>query len=357
MIATTLLGITAMLFAFLAKYKSFKYGLEISFFLIFLFLALRYNFGNDYPSYLNSFLEINRFSTLDLTHNLGDFEPGWKVLCRVFKPLGFFVMTAFLTLTNSFIFYRFIKKHVPLSYYWLAVFLYVFNPSFMLVHSSAMRQSIAIMIFVFALDYLFKKDAIRYFFCIAFAAAFHTSALILFPVFLLGLFDWRIKRITRVILVFIFLSLFMFGSSIMPYLNQFVSEYFERYEFYKDAGLIGSGLGVLYLFALFMLTLYYESTQNKKTALVFKIAIVSFIFIPLSLLIQLIGRVGMYFAPATIIVYPIILADLKKNTHKIIFLLSLILITIYGFVQFFSSEVFRDAFGTYQTIFSASQVY
>jgi hypothetical protein len=84
MIATIIMGIFAVSFAFLAKYKNFRYGLEISFSLIFLFLALRYNFGNDYSSYLDRFIDINKYSTVDYFDKFYRVEPGWIFLCRIF---------------------------------------------------------------------------------------------------------------------------------------------------------------------------------------------------------------------------------------------------------------------------------
>jgi O-antigen ligase len=103
--------------------------------------------------------------------------------------------------------------------------------------------------------------------------------------------------------------------------------------------------------------LYYERVQNKETALIFKITIVSFMFIPLGLLIQLVGRVGMYFAPATIIAYPIILKNLRKPVSKTIFLALLLIFTFYSFFQFFYSATYMDDFGIYQTILSSPQWY
>lgn len=359
MIVTIILGLLSVLFAFLAKFKNSQWGLKASFTLIFLFLALRYNFGNDYKAYLGIFVEINAYSEINFFDNTLHVEIGWIFLNWLFSSLGFFTMIAALALINCVIYYRFIKKYVPINYYWFAVFLYIFNPAFMLTHSSAMRQSLAIAIFIFSLDYLFKKDAIRYFICVGLASLVHTSALILLPVYLLNRFNGTINRRKAIIIVSIFASLFVFGKFIGLKLNQFISLSFGKYVNYQGEGVIGigTGLGVLYLSALLILIVYYERFQDKKTALIFKIAIISFMFIPLSLLIQMIGRTGMYFGPATIIVYPVILMNLKKPLNKMIFLILLLLMTTYGFFQFFYSDIWKDAFGTYQTIFSAPSFY
>ena len=144
MIAVAIFNIIVVFFAYQARHKRTEFFLKVSFGLIFLFLALRYDYGNDYSAYLKGFLEVNRVETIDYFDKYLHFDPGWIFLCRIFWPFGFFAMMAVLALFNCFVYYRFIRKYVPPVYYWFAVFLYVFNPYFMLVHSSAMRQSLAI---------------------------------------------------------------------------------------------------------------------------------------------------------------------------------------------------------------------
>lgn len=355
MIATVILGLFCVLFAYLAKYKQTQYGLKVSFTLIFLFLALRYNFGNDYETYLDSFIEINRNHQIGYYDNSSHrFEIGWLYLNWLFRPLGFFVMTAVLALFNCVAYYCFIKKYVPVRYYWLAIFIYIFYPEFMLIHSSAMRQSIAIILFIFSLDYLYKKDAIRYFLCIGLASLFHVSALILLPVYLLGIFNRRIYTVLGVIFVSIYVLVILFAQSLSPYVILFIDNYFEKYAGFQDAGVVDSGLGFLYFAVMSILAVYFVRLQNKETALVFMISIISSMLIPLNQIIGLIGRVGMYFAPATIITYSIILVDLKNPISKTIYVTLILTATTYRFFQFFYSETYKD-FIIYQTIFSAPQ--
>jgi hypothetical protein len=355
MTETILLGLFSVIFAYLAKYNNIRWGLKVSFFLIFLFLALRYNFGNDYQAYFNAFTEIGRNSQINFFDKAQQFEPGWVFINWLFRPFGFFALTAALALINCLIYYQFIKKYVPVEYYWLSTFLYVFNPEFMLIHSSAMRQSVAIMLFVFSLDYLHEKKALRYFLCIGLASLFHFSALILLPVYLVGFYKREISSLFKGLIVSLYISLFLFGTSVLPLLKQFISAYFEKYSIYQTAGAASTGLGFAYLFAMLILTLYFEKYQNSKTAIIFKIAVINFIFMPLNLLILLIARVRMYFAPATLIVYPIILLSIKKPLGKAIFLTFLLVFTLYGFFQFFYSETWKEYFRIYQTIFAAPQ--
>lgn len=357
MIATIILGIFSVLFAYLAKYKHAQWGLKASFILIFLFLALRYNFGNDYEAYLTSFIGYSQNNLNDLYFYMLINEPGWILLNWLFRTLGFFAMTAVLALFSCVVYYRFITKYVPVKYYWLAIFLYIFYPGFMLIHSSAMRQSIAIMLFVFSMDYLYKKDAIRYFLCIVLASLFHYTAIILLPVYLFVFFNRKIRVVYGSALVLIYVSFFIFGNSFLFYLKILVSNFSDKYEYYQNSGVVNTGLSLFYYSAMFILVLCFERKQNRELALVFKIAIVSFMVIPLALIVEMTGRIGMYFAPALIIAYPIIVMNLKQPISKIIISTMLLIITVFQFFQFFYSETYHNYFGNYQTIFSAPQWY
>ena len=356
MIATIMLGTFSVIFAYLAKYKHAQWGLKASFALIFFFLALRYNFGNDYGNYVDIYKNITCDEQINFNDLLHSFhEPGWLVLNWLFRDLGFFAMTALLAFINCAIYYRFIKKYVPVSYYWLAVFLYIFFPGFMLIHSTAMRQSVATMLFVFSWDYLYNKNAIRYFLCIGLASLFHFSALILLPVYLITFLNRKISIVCGGILISIFASLFIFGSSIAPYLKLVIISFSDKYDAYQDAGVVSSGFGFIYYSVLFVITLYFERIQHREIALVYKIAIISFLLIPLPLIIDMTGRLLIYFAPATMIVYPNIVSSLKQPINKITFSTMLVLLTLFQFIQFFNSETYQYYFGIYQTIFSAPQ--
>jgi hypothetical protein len=350
------LGILAVLFAYLNSYKEGKHGLKISFILIFFFLAFRYDFGNDYMGYYQDFLDVNRYQSINYFDIAFHYEPGWLLLCRIFGKIGFFGLVIFLAFINCAVYYRFITRYVPIKYYWLAVFIYVFDPGFMLIQASAMRQTVAICLFIFAIPYIYKKDIVRYSLCIVAGYFFHSSAIILLPIYFLGFFTRNITQKTAMIIVVLFLSLFLFGPYLQPYINLFVSNNFDRYEAYHSSAVIGTGIGLLYSSILFLLVLYFERFQRHTTALIFKLAVIGFMFIPLSFLLQIIGRIGMYFESATLVAYPVILRNINKQYLKIIFLSSFLLMSGYVFFQFFHSELWKDAFGTYHTIFSAKKL-
>lgn len=359
MLTVTVFNIIVVLFTYIGRKK--RYGLLLPFFLIFLFLALRYDYGNDYHNYLDSFYKFNQYPLKDYlgTRAPYDMEIGWIFLCHIFEPLGFFVMTAVLSLFNCFVYYRFIKLYVPSAYYWIAVFLYVFSPSMMLIQSSSMRQTIACNIFIFSIGYIINKDIIRYVICISLASLFHISALILFPIYLIGLFNLRVNKLIGATIIIISIYLFVFVESFMPYLYLIISTHFPKYALNLKKVLPGmsSGVGIAYNSFLFILILHYEKLQSKQIAILFKIAMIYFLIIPFSIIIALFGRVMEYFQPAAIAVLPFIFINIKNPVLKILLLTSVIFATIAYFYTFFNSPNWAIDFGTYKTIFSSPIFY
>ena len=100
MVTTLVINGLVVFLSWLESLKILKHGLLISFILLFLFLALRYNFGNDYIGYFDGFREVNKYSNVTFKDREFHYEAGWLLLCRVFKPLGFFSMVALLAAFN-----------------------------------------------------------------------------------------------------------------------------------------------------------------------------------------------------------------------------------------------------------------
>lgn len=360
MIVVIILGLLSV-FVNLLKFKNPETGLKISFGFIFLFLGLRYNFGRDYESYFRGFIEINKYRSINLRDYGSVLEPSWFILCRICKPIGFFGLTILLAIFNSVVYYLFIKRFVPYRLYWLAILLYVFSEGLMIVQSSAIRQTIAINIFFISIFYLQKKAFLKYVACIFLASTFHISALILSPIYLFLIPKWRISKKVGIILFVVYVSLFIFGSLLLPNINEFIANYFPRYSEYtliEGDQQYGSGIGILFSSFVLLLILRLEKYQNNDSSILFKIAFLNYIIIALSMVSPMIGRVGMYFQPILIVaVYPLLVTSIKVKQIKIAFILLILLYTGFNFVRFFNTPYLFKYYGVYQTFFSASSWY
>lgn len=381
MISVVTIGIIATLFAYIAQFKELRFCLKISFLIIFLFLALRYNYGPDYETYRDLFLSIDQFGLEDIkdiwmktfffnligSDKLGGYtgstEVGWQALCFLFQPLGFFAMVATLALFNCLVYYYFIKKYVPPAYYWFAVFLYVFTPDLMIVHASAMRQSVAISIFLLSINYIYKKDFPRYALLIFIATLFHTTAIILLPVYLLGALNFKTNLPAAIGIFAVFLLLFLLKGPLSQIMGTFT--YATKYEIYNESTITGGALTISFYAIILILLLLYDRYQNKEISLLFKIAALNIFMIPLVFIMGMIGRLGMYFQPLLFfVVYPFVLLRMDKIIPKYPLLFRYSFMVIIGFYAIYmfwnfvqSPESWKMTFRTYDMIFSSPVIY
>ena len=347
----------AVLLAYTAQFNNVRWGLKASFSVVFIFLALRYNYGNDYIGYHDMFKDINMYSDINVFDNDYHAEIGWLILCRVCEPIGFFGMVAITSFITCCVYYSMIVRYVPRKYYWLAVFLYCFTSGFLLTQSSMMRQTMAMNIFILAIPYLIKKDFIRYLLLVFFASTFHTSAILMLPICFVNFIDFKVTKKKACIIFVSYVILYFSSAYLKPIVGDYVNLYFKRYVGYLDDKPIelGTGLGLIYMAGVLMLLLLNEQYQSKNNRILFKLVIIGYFFNPLGFMVPLLGRIGMYLFCLTIVVYPIFLNYLKNPIHRYLFLLALIFMTLYGFYGFFQSDIWKDAFGTYTTIFSHNE--
>ena len=221
-------NILAVFFALLDSIKLSGKGLLFSFITLFIFLAIRFDYGNDYLMYQYFFDDLNSGKYGDLGKAGEHFETGYTLLNFIFKYFGFEALIMFLSIINVATIYKIIKTYVPREYYWLAVFIYVFNADFMLIHLSALRQMTAIMIMFLSLNYLFNKKYIKYIFCVLLAYLFHTSAIFLVILIPITYFDWTKKTSSLIISSILYFSFFLLSNFFGDFISSFVNLYLGR---------------------------------------------------------------------------------------------------------------------------------
>jgi hypothetical protein len=356
MIGSLFFNIISCFFAS-GRFTNYHRGLIYSVIIIFVFLAIRYDYGNDYIPYFERFYELNRgdFNSINPLLVKGN-EIGWVYLNLLFKPFGFFGMQIFLAGFSCFILYRFIKKYVHQKYYWLAIFIYIFQPYHLLVFSSAMRQSVAISLFLFAFDYLIQKKPIHYVLVILFASLFHTTSLILLPLIFLSYVKIT-PKMGYIFLIFLIPFLLLFYSDlIIQQSTLFTLLYFgDEYSSYLDTDLSSYKLRIgfaLNMIIYIMMFYNFRKTRITWQVITFNLIVLSFLIVPLSLSIPLISRINFYFTPFLMIGYSLALSNMKKQNYKLVFIGFIIIFTLYQYFSFFYSDTWSEKFYYYKTIFS-----
>ena len=89
-----------------------KYRLELSCLILFVFLALRFDYGNDYINYSKLFYQLISETPVDEIIFDTQMEKGFLWLNILFIPFGFFASIACLTGFNIYSIYFLIKKYV-----------------------------------------------------------------------------------------------------------------------------------------------------------------------------------------------------------------------------------------------------
>ena len=148
-------SVIACLLAYSQRYN-YKKALLFAFLLICFISCIRCDYGNDYQNYYNIYQNIIS-QPFSLSAIFEESEPGWILLCYLTKPIGYFGLIAVLSIFQIVVYYRFICKYVPIREQWLAVLLYLFNPTIWLLQLSMMSQGLAISIFLIAFPYIERK--------------------------------------------------------------------------------------------------------------------------------------------------------------------------------------------------------
>ncbi len=368
-----IVGLIAMLFASIPRNSVFRYGLEVAWLIIFVFLAIRYDFGNDYMAYKNAFdyqSMIGPFEIDEEAHH----EPGWQFLNYLFRSYGFTALVVVLTAFECFVFYSFIKEYVPYKYYWFSIFLYVFDPNNLLIGASMMRNTLAIALFIWSIRYIKRRKLFPYLITIFLATQVHSSAIVLYPVYLLG----YVKQIklnkwgySIIIILYLWLSFGVSQSELSNTIQNVAALAGEEQALeYYTAGAVfqegGSGLGailLLYIFCYLIFTLYKRSDNVR---LLFLILVIGTFVKPFALIVPMIGRFAYYFNIFGIVCFPIILGGEKEKYlqgerlpslytpqeyGRLGAIMCIVLITIYSYCQFFQNPVWIEKFSTYHTIF------
>ena len=151
--------------------------LPISFLILWVFLAFRYNFGVDYINYNHLFYAPDTYDRSVET------EPLFWWVMGLFEYYYQFII--FQTTVICLTLFYFVRKYIAPQYYWLFFIIFMCHTGMMFTITTAMRSGFAALTFIWGTElfYLRKSKPLLYFLSIFVAYLFHNSAilLILFP--------------------------------------------------------------------------------------------------------------------------------------------------------------------------------
>lgn len=200
------------IFAFLdvceeRQFPNYK-NIFLTFFFIMLFFiaSFRYNTGYDYDSYKDIFNRVSGSTLFNM-----DIEFGFTTLCYVLKLLGLsFEVLIFIMALVSLVFkYKAIKQYSIYPFISLVIY---FSGNFIIQDFGQIRQGLAIALSLYSIRYIKERKLVGYLILMAFAIAFHYSAVIFLPFYFIG----NIKLANRQMIIilafsFVIYAVFRFG--------------------------------------------------------------------------------------------------------------------------------------------------
>lgn len=307
--------------------------------ILFMFMALRYNYGNDYMAYL------------DIHALMNEGLPAWGQEDILFYRLNLLIPNFFLYIGVISLFYiisicNLIKNNLSKNQYWFAILILLINPYLFLMHLSGIRQTLAICFFVFAINFAIKRKMILYIIFVLLATGMHSSAIILLPLYFV-LTENQFNK--RHMFITIILVLLLFGTPVFDILANKFLEYFPRYRYYYMQG-IGNSIRSTLISCFYLFLVFLNLGKLKGREIIYgKLSLIATILSILALKVSMISRVGMYFDLFLIITIPQIFNRIEKRLYKQVLFIILIAIYLLRYYYFFANPMW-ESFRRYQTI-------
>jgi len=335
----------AILFAapFLNRKKPYY---VFSFIILFIFLTLRYNYGNDYMGYQTIYTNIN----LGLPA-YGEEDVLFKYVNLIFP--SFYLLIAAISFLYIYTLHNLITNNSKIQNYWISILIMLINPYLFLIHLSSIRQTIAICFVVMAINYAIKRNIFIYFLLIIIASGFHQSAIILLPLY----FVLNESKINSKWIILIFVSIMgLLCTPIMDTILNIVLKYFPKYSYYVQVGLQSSLRTTILSSIIFIIVIYNINKLEGKEIIYGKLSLIATSISLLSSKFAILSRFGMYFDIFLIITIVHILEKIRSKSHKQIIFVIIIFIYLLRYISFFSNPSWNTFYGNYETIISHMQL-
>lgn len=323
------------------------------------FFGIRYNYGNDYPSYESMFRVIGSNSVETVRKYRIGLEYGWIYINKWMQPFGFqalvFIHTAIQMGTACW----FINKYASVKWQWAIFALYVFWPALMLTQLSMMRQTVAMCIVMWGIPFLLKRKYLIFCLFPLLAAQFHTSGYIGFLfiiIFLIRKWDYRWLML---IYVTVFFAFYLTPAWVVALIDQALdNKTLTKYNYYmseaKTLTQMRTGMGFIYqaLYALFLVFIMkYKSTDKRFFILSL---VVYYVTTPLSGSIGNLNRLFLYLLLPGIVSFQPMAERSRHDAMAMALLIGFSFFIIFSYNYFFYDPIYTKYFREYQTIFSTN---
>lgn len=335
-----------------------KIGHKIAFLLLALFSAIRYEYGNDYLSYLKKFQYIKMGYESPF-----DNEILYTLLNRMMP--SFYLLIAVTSIFYIYQIYKLLENNLKIKQIWLGLFIFLINPYLYLMNLSAIRQCIAMCFFIIAVSFAHRKELKKYVLFIVIAALFHKSAILLLPVYVLMSEKSVKKRHVLLIVAAIMLGLSFSGiHDVVELVLSFFND--VNYMYYMQDAATNS-LRATILSGIYLIYILFNLPKLKGKYVIYgKLYLISTILAVLAYRLSMFTRIQMYFDIFSVVILPYLFCEnfrngkikiYLKNDWKTIwgftnqYILPALMIAIYflRYYSFFTNPMWKS-FAEYRTI-------
>lgn len=217
--------------------------------------GIRYNVGIDYLSYERIYINQNEWYHLEFLFDLTS---------KIFKFFNapFWVYSTFLGFIIFYLLYL-IGKDLDIGYE--QIMLYFILTGQLFASFNLVRQTVSAVIVLFAFRYInYKNNLYKYVICVVIASFFHTTAIILIPLYFMRNYQLNLRRIV----IFIILGLGLYYCDAVNYIMRLIQLIVPDKYIHYLGGVYdfntNPGIGVLfYIVVVIILGLKIEKKESK----------------------------------------------------------------------------------------------
>lgn len=287
-----------------------------------------YSVGTDTYGYYNLFRNIDSIEYASLFDNITNMkDPFFYILSKFLKTL--FISERMLFIIYAVVFMTLvsiiIKKYSNNKF--LTYVMFICLPYFFF-SMTALRQGIALAFCFFSIQYMIKKEYLKFVLCIIIGALFHKTAL----VFLVAPFvcNIKIKFVNFIFIPISYLVSIIFKTEIYNLAIFLLSDRAEYYLTYN----MSLNNTLLFINTVMLLVSYFLYKTNKKEDVFFEktfnLYLFGILFLPFSGIIAEFFRISMCFMIVIIILLPNVIKNIENViTRKIITIVVYIILILY----------------------------
>lgn len=350
--------VSILLAAFFLKDQN-RYVQAIPFIALFLFAGLRYQYGNDYGNYAGMYALVQAWGPTALGYDYLYGLLSW--VCP-----SFYILIAVTSAVFVYVVYRLVSTSLPVAFIWMGLFVFVINPYLFLMNLSAIRQCLAMVLFIVAVPYAINRKPVHFFALVVLATLFHKSAIILLPVYFIATPKEVYRRgVALYVAVVAGALVFVDFSSLAMTLNELLFSD-GSYSAYIEGGMTNSFRATV-LTGLFFVYVAFNLPRLSGSALVYaKLCLIGFTFGVLAYEMSSLTRLQMYFDIFGVVALPLIflkvwsegpvfvregvpLRDLWRLVNRYVLPTLLVIVYLLRYYSFFTNPMW-ESFASYSTV-------